>query len=73
MQFLAGQITKLVAGYLDWQYHKEENIGNVRWFLETNKEFESVPIEGKEGLQLLPGIHKSDGFFIAKFRKVTNG
>lgn len=53
--------------------HKEENMGNVRWFLETNKEFESVPIEGQEGLQLLPGIHKSDGFFIAKFRKVTNG
>ena len=64
------------GGYLVYStctIHEEENMGNVRWFLETNKDFESVPIEGQEGLQLLPGIHKSDGFFIAKFRKVTNG
>ena len=62
--------------------HEEENMGNVHWFLEQNKEFELVPIaqllceELKNDvvepgcIQLLPGIHDSDGFFIAKFRKV---
>ncbi len=49
--------------------NEEENIGNARWFLEENPEFVNVPIDGKECLQLLPGIHKSDGFFIAAFRK----
>lgn len=63
----------------------KENMDNVQWFLENYKEFELVPIEGllceelreyveKEGcLQFLPGIHASDGFFIAKFRKVKHG
>ena len=62
--------------------HEEENMGNVHWFLEQNKEFELVPIAQllceelkndvvEQGcIQLLPGIHDSDGFFIAKFRKV---
>ena len=57
-------------------------MGNVHWFLEQNKEFELVPIAQllceelkndvvEQGcIQLLPGIHDSDGFFIAKFRKV---
>jgi 16S rRNA (cytosine967-C5)-methyltransferase len=48
-------------------------------------EFELVPIKEllpeelrtsveKEGcIQFLPGVHKSDGFFIAKFRKVKHG
>lgn len=60
--------------------NEEENMENVRWFLQQNPEFESVPVEPvlceelkksvKEGcLQLLPGIHESDGFFIAAFRK----
>ncbi len=65
-----------VGGHLVYStctIHEEENMGNVRWFLENHPEFEVVPIEGKEGLQLLPGVHESDGFFIAKFRKVTNG
>jgi len=64
---------------------KEENMENVRWFLETNKDYELVDIldclcEELQGsvmekgcLQLLPGVHKSDGFFIAKFRKVKHG
>lgn len=64
--------------------HTEENMGNVEWFLEDNKEFELVSIKEqmceelktsvvKEGcLQLLPGVHESDGFFIAKFKKVNH-
>ncbi len=62
--------------------HEEENMGNVHWFLEQNKDFELVPITEllcselkadvvEQGcIQLLPGVHDSDGFFIAKFRKV---
>ena len=65
--------------------HAGENMENVHWFLKEYPEFELVPIadclckELKESvqeegcLQLLPGIHKSDGFFIAKFRKVKHG
>lgn len=60
--------------------NEEENMENVRWFLQQNPEFESVSVEPvlceelkksvKEGcLQLLPGIHESDGLFIAAFRK----
>ena len=60
--------------------NEDENMGNVRWFLKEHPEFEPVSLEGmlcgalkesvKEGcLQLLPGIHESDGFFIAAFRK----
>lgn len=65
--------------------HEAENMGNVHWFLENYKEFELIPIQDRlceelrssvveDGcLQLLPGIHESDGFFIAKFRKVKHG
>ena len=60
--------------------NEEENMENVRWFLQQNPEFESISVEPvlceelkksvKEGcLQLLPGIHESDGFFIVAFRK----
>lgn len=61
-----------------------ENIENVRWFLSQYPEFEQVSVESvlcdalkgsvKDGcLQLLPGIHESDGFFIAKFHKKEKG
>lgn len=65
--------------------HKEENMGNVHWLLKNYPEFELVSIKNRlceelkadvveEGcLQFLPGKHKSDGFFIAKFRKVKHG
>ena len=65
--------------------HQDENRGNVKWFLENFQEFELVSIKDRlceelqedvemEGcLQFLPGKHKSDGFFIAKFRKVKHG
>ena len=62
--------------------HAEENIGNVHWFLKEYPQFKLVLIQEflcdelkssvqEEGcLQLLPGVHESDGFFIAKFQKV---
>lgn len=58
----------------------EENLDNVRWFTE-NYPFELESIDPyiceelknettKEGyLQLLPGIHKTDGFFIARLKR----
>jgi len=59
---------------------EEENVNNARWFSEK-AEFdfenltpylpENLKIEtAKEGfVQLLPGVHNTDGFFIARFRK----
>ena len=64
--------------------HEAENMGNVDWFLSENKEFELVSVKEdlceelresveRDGcLQLIPGVHKSDGFFIAKFKKVKH-
>lgn len=64
--------------------HQKENMGNVYWFLEHHPDFALVSIAEhlceelknsvtEEGcLQLLPGIHESDGFFIAKFRKAKH-
>lgn len=61
--------------------HTGENMENVHWFLKEYPQFELAPIEEflceelktsvqEEGcLQLLPGVHESDGFFIAKFKK----
>ena len=65
--------------------HKKENMDNVHWFLKQYSDFQLVPISEylceelkpsvvENGcLQLLPGMHESDGFFIAKFRKVKHG
>lgn len=65
--------------------NEDENMGNVEWFLSENKDFELVPVKEdlcqelqesmmSDGcLQLIPGVHKSDGFFIAKFKKVKHG
>ena len=62
--------------------NKEENIENVRWFVE-NYPYELESIDDylceelrcdttKEGyLQLLPGIHDCDGFFIARLKRKT--
>ncbi len=59
----------------------EENEGNARWIREElglepldislplSEELKNQVSEQKN-LQLLPGIHKSDGFFIAGFRKL---
>ena len=43
--------------------HKEENENMAVWFRE-NFPFELIKME-----QLLPGIHETDGFFIAQFRR----
>lgn len=59
---------------------KEENIENVRWFTENYPyELESLDpyiceeLKGEttaEGyLQLLPGVHKCDGFFMARLKR----
>ncbi|WFR60217.1 16S rRNA (cytosine(967)-C(5))-methyltransferase RsmB [Anaerocolumna sp. AGMB13025] len=60
--------------------NEEENLANVRWFLEHH-DFKLESIEDllppallsdttKEGyIQLLPGVHDTDGFFIAKLRR----
>ena len=64
--------------------HEEENMGNVRWFLEQYPEFEldsmeellcdelKSSVKRKGCLQLLPGVHESDVFFIAKFKRVKH-
>lgn len=58
-----------------------ENLENVHWFLEQYPEFYPADIRGKlcdalkadveeDGcLQLLPGVHESDGFFLACMRR----
>ena len=59
---------------------KEENEENMMWFLQNYPfKLESLdPCLPEElhsettalgYLQLLPGVHKTDGFFIAKFRR----
>lgn len=61
--------------------NRAENQENVKWFLETHPDFAPEQLEDRlctelqddvrdSGcLQLLPGVHDSDGFFIARFRK----
>ncbi len=61
--------------------HKEENEENVHWFLKEHPAFVLEDIRkdlclelqssvNEEGwLQLLPGLHDSDGFFIARLRR----
>lgn len=59
--------------------NKKENEEQVQWFTK-NYPFEVVPMkeelpgqlsedETKWGLQLLPGIHETDGFFLVKLRR----
>ena len=59
--------------------NKEENEKQVQWIVE-NLPFEVVSIkeelpnevkadEGEYGLQLLPGVHETDGFFLCKLRR----
>lgn len=60
--------------------NNNENEKQVQWMVE-NLPFEVVSIkeelpeeikadEGDYGLQLLPGIHKTDGFFLCKLRRI---
>ncbi len=73
-----------VGGHLIYStctINEDENINNVRWFtkkygfvLESIDDY--IPEElhsetTKEGyIQLLPGVHKCDGFFIARLRRI---
>ena len=62
-----------------------ENIDNVHWFLQQYPEFSMDDIRGricpelrecireKGCIQLLPGVHKSDGFFIARLVRNYGG
>ena len=61
---------------------KEENLDNVQWFIENYPyELESLDpylceeLRGettKKGyLQLLPGVHRCDGFFLARLKRKT--
>jgi len=64
--------------------HAGENMDNVHWFLREYPQFELVSIQEflceelkssvqEDGcLQLLPGVHEGDGFFIAKFKKKSH-
>lgn len=62
--------------------NKEENEKNIGWFqnqfpfqLESIEPFlpeQLQKLSGEKGyLQLLPGIHKTDGFFMARLRKIS--
>lgn len=60
---------------------REENMENRSWFLEQFPGFEPLPIEDehfsvfeetsiREGyIQLIPGIHPCDGFYVAAFKR----
>ncbi len=57
---------------------REENEENAEWFARAHPEFEKTafslpvceqPVEG--AVTLLPQIHDTDGFFVAKFRKIA--
>ncbi len=43
--------------------HREENEGNVRWFLAR------YPFFLKEQMQMLPGVDSCDGFYVAKMER----
>ena len=60
---------------------KEENEENMMWFLNNHPAFKLESLDpylpeelhsettALGYLQLLPGVHKTDGFFIARFRR----
>lgn len=62
--------------------NRDENISNVKWFIDnfdfemdSLKPYVSVNIKSdtveKGYLQLLPGVHNTDGFFIARMKKMN--
>ena len=67
--------------YSTCRINPAENMDNVHWFLNQYPEFELIDIHGslceelqkdvKENgcIQLLPGVHQSDGFFLACMKK----
>ena len=62
--------------------NRDENLSNVKWFIDnfdfemdSLKPYVSVNIKSdtveKGYLQLLPGVHNTDGFFIARMKKMN--
>ena len=62
--------------------NKDENLSNVKWFIDnfdfemdSLKPYVSTNIKSdtveKGYLQLLPGVHNTDGFFIARMKKMN--
>jgi len=61
--------------------NRDENTGNMKWFMENHDDFKAESLDdylpdelhsdttGRGFLQLLQGIHFTDGFFICKLRK----
>ena len=47
--------------------HREENEGNVEWFLKEYPEFELV-----KDKQMIPGKDAGDGFYIAIIKRVNH-
>lgn len=72
-----------VLMYSTCTINQAENQENVQWFLEKHPEYRLADIrdslcdalkkdvEESGMLQLLPGIHESDGFFLAKMKKIS--
>ncbi|PKM50654.1 MAG: 16S rRNA (cytosine(967)-C(5))-methyltransferase [Firmicutes bacterium HGW-Firmicutes-7] len=74
-----------IGGFLIYStctINKWENDKNIEWFLENNTNFDLIPIDNdainkfntakdKEFLQLLPTNKGSDGFFIAKMKRMA--
>jgi len=70
-----------VLVYSTCTINREENIDNMKWFLENHNDFSAESLNAylpkellsdttENGyLQLLQGIHPTDGFFICKLRK----
>jgi 16S rRNA (cytosine967-C5)-methyltransferase len=55
-----------------------ENEGVIDRFLRENTEYEKLPfkvgsLKSDGALTLYPHVHKTDGFFICKLRRKTNG
>ena len=53
--------------YSTWTIHREENEGNVEWFLKEYPEFELV-----KDKQMIPGKDTGDGFYIAIIKRVNH-
>lgn len=70
-----------VLGYVTCSPHPAETIENVKWFLESYSEFIQIPVveffptgmnlPESANVQLWPGLHGTDGMFLAVFQRVT--
>jgi len=70
-----------VLGYVTCSPHPAETIENVKWFLEGNQDFIQIPVgeffptemnlPDSPNVQLWPGLHGTDGMFLAVFQRVA--